>query len=111
MAEKSGSHHAPGDGFAVLIGAVICDGLEGVAKSVAEIQDFAEARFTLVAADDMRLDFERTRNDVSESGRIAAKDGVEIFFEKGEEIGIGDDTVFDDLGEAATELAFRKGLQ
>src|ERR1700676_5654951 len=37
VAEKSGGHHAPGNGFAVLVGAVICDGFEGVAEGVAEI--------------------------------------------------------------------------
>ena len=37
VAEKSGGHHAPGYGFSVLVGAVICDGFEGVAEGVAEV--------------------------------------------------------------------------
>ena len=32
VAEKRGGHHAPGDGFSVLVDAVLGDGFEGVAK-------------------------------------------------------------------------------
>ena len=81
MAEKSGGHHAPGYRFSVLVGAVICDGFEGVAEGVAEIEDFAEAGLAFIAAYDMGLDFQRKGDDVRESGGVAAKDGVEVFRE------------------------------
>ena len=112
VAEEGGGHHAPGDGFAVLVDAIVGDGFEGMAEGVAEIQDFAEAGFALVAANDLRFDFEAARDDVwSESGRVAAKDGVEVLFEKGEEFCVGDYAVLDDFGEAAAVLAFGERLQ
>ena len=53
----------------------------------------------------------RARDDVRESGGIAAKDRVEVFFEIGEEFRVGDDAVFDDFGETAAILAFGERLQ
>ena len=104
VAEEGGGHHAPGDGFAVLVDAIVGDGFEGVGEGVAEVEDFAEAGFALVAADDASFDFERARNDVGERGGIAAEDGVAIFLEIGEKFGVGDDAVFDDFGEAAAGI-------
>ncbi len=80
VAEEGGGHHAPGYGFAVLIGAVVGDSFEGVAEGVAEIEYFAEAGFALVFADDVGLNFEAAGDDVGERVRIAAEDGVEVFF-------------------------------
>ncbi len=44
-------------------------------------------------------------------GRIAAIDRVDVPFEVGEELGVLDDAVLDDLGHAGVELALRQRLQ
>jgi hypothetical protein len=109
--EKCGSHHAPGDGFAVLVYAIIGEGFEGVAEGVAEIEDFAKAGFALVSAYDAGLDLKRTRNKIREGRRITPQDRIEIFLEIGKELGIRDDAVLDDFGKAAAVLAFREGFK
>jgi len=111
VAEERGGHHAPGDGFTVLIDAIARDGFESVRESVAEVEDFAEAGFALVFGDDCSFDFEAARNDVGEGIGVAAQDGEQIFFEVGEERGVGDDAVLDNFREAAAKLAFGEGFE
>ncbi len=111
MAEEGGGDHAPGDGFAVLVAAIGGDALESVSEGVAEIQDFAQAGFAFIAADDAGLDGDIARDKSRERLRIALENFGEIAFEEFEHAGVGDDGVLDDFGEAATEFAVGKSAQ
>ena len=82
MSEKRCGHHAPSHRFPVLIGSIVCDGLERVPESVAEVENFAEAGFALVSAHDLGLDLEGASDDVSKSGGIAAKHGIKAILKK-----------------------------
>src|SRR6266849_587444 len=74
MAEERRGDHAPGDGFTVLVAAVACDAFESVREGMAEVQDFAEAGFAFIAADDTRFDLDVARDELVEHGTIATQD-------------------------------------
>src|SRR5690348_9869601 len=111
VAEERGGHHAPSDGFAVLVDAIIGEGFESVAESVAEIEDFAEAGLALVAADDASFDLKRAGNQIGECRRITTQNSIEIFLQIGKELRVRDDAVLDNFGEAAAVLAFWQGFE
>ncbi len=111
MTEQGGSHHAPGYRFAMLVAAVAGHALQRVAEGMAKIQDLAQSRFTLVPAHNTGFDLHRSRDDVFERLSIAAKHGREICFQEGEEFRIGNDPVFDNLGQSAAVLPFRQRMQ
>ena len=58
MSEESRGHHAPGDGFAMLITAIMRDTFQSVREGVSKIEDFAQAGFVLIATDHVRLDLD-----------------------------------------------------
>src|SRR6267378_8568644 len=111
MAEKRRGNHAPGDGFPVLVAAVARDAFESVREGMAEIQDFAEAGFVFIAADDPRFDLDVARDELVERRAIATQDIFQVFLKHREHRGIGNDGVLDDFGEAAAKFAVREGTQ
>src|SRR6266446_798644 len=108
MAEERRGDHAPGHGFAVLVAAVARDAFESVREGMAEIQNFAEARFAFIAADDPRLDLDVAGDKLAERRAIATQDMFQVFLEHREHRGIGNDGVLDDFGEAAAEFALSR---
>jgi hypothetical protein len=111
MAEESGGDHAPGDGFAVLVAAVPGCAFEGMGESVAEIEDFAEAGFAFIAADDAGFDLDIARDELAECRAIAPQNPFHVSFEQCEHRGVGNDGVLDDFGEATAEFAVRESAQ
>src|SRR5215469_14080119 len=62
VSEESRSHHAPCNGFAMLITAIVRGTFQRMGKSVAKIENFPQAGFSLIAADHPRLDLYVARN-------------------------------------------------
>src|SRR5215472_15654589 len=54
--KKSSGHHAPSDGFAMLIAAIVGNTFQNMRKSMSKIEDFAQPGFALIAADHARFD-------------------------------------------------------
>src|SRR6266850_521253 len=98
MAEERRGDHAPGDGFPMLVAAVARDAFESVREGMAEIQDFAEAGLAFIAADDTRFDLDIARDELAERRAIATQDTFQVFLERREHRGIGNDGVLDDFG-------------
>ena len=86
-------------------------GLDGVAEGVAEIQHGAHAFLALIVGDYDGFvaagDFDRMR----QRGGIARHEAIHIGFQPGEELGVADQSVFDDFGNASRELAVGQGFQ
>ena len=55
LGEAAGADHADGDGFAMTIGAVAGDGLDGVGDGVAVVEDGADAAVLGILVDDLGL--------------------------------------------------------
>src|ERR1700674_2675384 len=66
MAEKRRGDHAPSHSFPVPVAAVVRDAFESVGEGMAEIQNFAEAGFAFIAADDTRFDLDVLRDELAE---------------------------------------------
>jgi hypothetical protein len=108
VSKESGAHHAPGNGFAMLEFLVAGDGFKGVGEGVAVVENFAEAGFAFVLADDTGFNFDGAADDVFEAAVIAGENARKIYFQEGKELGISDDAVLDDFGEASAEFALGK---
>jgi hypothetical protein len=87
----------------VEVGVVVGDGFDGVASGVAEVEEGAVAGgFAFVLGDDVGFDLDGAGDDGGEVVWGAVFYGLE-------ELGVGDDGVFDDFGEAGVELAWGEG--
>jgi len=102
---------APGDGFAMEKAAVAGERFEGVSEGMAEVEDFAEAGFAFVAADDGGFGGDAARDDEVERGRVAAKESVEAILEIAVEGRVADDGVFDDFIKPGAVLARGKSAE
>jgi len=111
MAEESGGDHAPGDGFAVLVAAVLGDAFEGMGEGVAEIENLAEAGFAFIAADDVDFDLDVARDELGKRRTIAPQNLLHIFLEHGEHRGVGNDGMLDDFGETPAKFAVGESAQ
>src|SRR5882672_8699266 len=108
MAEERRGDHPPGNGFAVLVAAVVGDAFERVREGVTEIQDFAEAGLAFIAADDTRFDPDVARDELAECRTIATQDVFQVLLEHREHGCVGNDSVLHDFGEAAAKFAVRE---
>ena len=86
-------------------------GLNRMAKGVAEIQNHTVTAFTLVFFDDLGLDGAGGFNDVLEAVVVQRQNACGVRFKESEQLGVGDDAVFDHLGEAGPKLVRRQGVQ
>jgi len=111
VSKKRSGDHAPGDGFSVLVAAVLGCAFEGMGESVAEIEDFAKAGFAFIATDDAGFDLYVARNERAKCRTIAAQDLLRVFFEHRKHRCVGNDGVLDDFGEAAAKFAVWEGAQ
>src|SRR5712664_1946168 len=109
MAEERRGDQAPGDGFPVPVAAVVRDAFESVGEGMAEIQNFAEAGFAFIAADDTRLDLDVLRDESAECRTITAQDIFQIFLKHREHGCVRNDGVLDDFGKASAKFAVREG--
>ncbi len=85
--------------------------LDRVAEGVTVVQDGAQARLLLVLADHPGLDLARAAHGVDQRFAVARQQLVQVGFEPGEEFGVGDRAVLDDLGQAGQQLALGQGIQ
>ena len=111
VSQQRGSHHAPGDGFAVLEAAIFRDAFEGVGESVAEIEDFAEAGFAFVGADDAGLDHGIARDQKFERVFVALQELRDVFLDVLKHRGVRDDRVLDHFGEPAAKFAIGQSAE
>jgi hypothetical protein len=111
VGELCGHDLADGDGFAVEVASVGMDGLDAVSDGVAEVEDFAEASFGFVLADDIGLDGAGAGDDGFEGSGAAFEDAGEVLFDSAEEGCVVNDAVFDDFGEAGDEFAVGKSFE
>src|SRR5436190_9807066 len=85
--------------------------LDRVAECVAEVEQRALTRFSLVCAYDLRFDPAAFVNRMFKRMTIASHEARRIFFQPAEECGIANRAVFDHFRESRFELALRKRLQ
>ena len=111
MAEQCGRHHAQGHGFAMLKTLVVSCALQRVREGVAEIQDLAEPGLAFITAHHFCFYRGVARDEVLQRSGIAAQYPCDVLFEIRKHLGVSDDTVFDDFGEAATEFPLRQCSQ
>ena len=90
---------------------VTCDGFDGVAESVSEIEDHTQAGFALVDADDFGFHRDRCCNDAIECSGVAGKDFFAIGFEEAEKVGIANNSGFDALEESGAEFTRRQSRE
>src|ERR1051326_5791933 len=104
LRQRASTCHARGDCLAVEPVRVAAGGLEGVSKRVAIVELGANVRFlALVLFDDLCLQFTRSQHDVPNRRRFAPENLAGRLLKIGEEIGIENDAIFDDLREPAVE--------
>ncbi len=105
--------HADGDRLAVLeCAAVTCDGLDGVADRVAEIQHRPQAGLlTLVMRHDIGLQAAAPGDDLTDRRRVLGQDRLGMVFEVVEEVRVEDHAVLDHLGQPAAQLAVGQGRE
>src|SRR5882762_9775128 len=111
MAEERRSNHAPSHSFPVPIAAVLRDAFESVGEGMAEIQNFAEAGFAFIAADDTRFDLDVLRDEPAECRAITTQDTFQVLLKHREHGCVRNNGVLDDFGEAAAEFAVWEGAQ
>ena len=75
-------------------------GFQRVSECVAVIQDFAQARFALIVADNLCLNLDGATNDMFEGSMIARQDPIHVLLEEREQFSVRDHAVLDDLGQA-----------
>src|SRR5262249_51061801 len=83
---------------------------ERMAEGVAEVKQRAFAAFALVVRHCDRLGA-ATRCDRMLAGRAAGENVAPVGFQPGEEAGVVDEAVFDDLGVAGTEFPYGKRVE
>jgi len=77
---------------------------------MAEIQDFAEAGFVFIAADDPRFDLDVARDELVERRAIATQDIFQVFSSIAN-IAASHDGVLDDFGDGRREIRGPEGTQ
>ena len=85
--------------------------LEHVPERMAEVEQRALALFTLVAADDCRLDLAGAHDDMGQGARLARQQRLQMRLEPLEELRIADQAVLDHLGEPGAQLPARQRAQ
>src|SRR5882762_2071327 len=111
MAEERRGDHAPSHCFPMRVVAVVRDAFKGVGEGMAEIQNFAEAGFAFIAADDTRLDLDVLRDEPAECCAITTQDTFQVLLKHREHGCVRNNGVLDDFGEAAAEFAVWEGAQ
>jgi len=106
--DDAGGAHADGDGFAVEVGPVAGDGLDGVADRVAVVQEGAAAGFAFIFGDDGGLDGDRAGDQVGRGEGRAIDGGC---FEVADEGLVEDEAVLEEFGPAVAELAVGEGAE
>ena len=106
-----GQHHAAGHGLAMQPCAVAHAGFDGVAKGVAEVEDGAQACFLFINAHNRRLDLARPRHGMRQGCGLVSQQGRHLEFKPVQQRHVGNGPVFDDLGQAGTQLAHRQAGQ
>jgi hypothetical protein len=74
VSKQSSTHHSPSHRFPVLKLFVVRGGFQGVGKGMTVIEDLAKTCFSLIAADNARLNFDGTTDDVLEGTMVAPED-------------------------------------
>ena len=91
--------------------AVAQAGLDGMAEGVAEVEDGAQPAFAFVLAHHPRLDLAAAAHGMGQRIGVARQQIVEVGFDPGEELDVGDRPVLDDLGQPGAQLAQRQRAQ
>ena len=100
-----GSNLADADGFTVEVFSVFGNGLETVAEGVAKVQYSAQAGFFFILPNDFSFDLAAASNDGRKGSRVLLQQLGQFALEAGEEFGIVNDAVFDDLRKAGAKLS------
>jgi len=100
-----GGNLADADSFAVEIFSVFRNGLEAVAEGVAEVQYGAQAGFFFILANDFSFDLAAARDDGRKGAGVLLQQLGQFALEAGEEFGIVNDAIFDDLRKAGAKLS------
>src|SRR6267142_2887793 len=98
MAEERRGDHAPSHSFPMPVAAVVRDAFKSVREGMAEIQNFAEAGFAFVAADDTRFDLDVLRDEPAEGRAITPQDIFQVLLKHREHGCVCNDRVLDDFG-------------
>ena len=109
--QVGGHDHAAADRLAVQPFAVAQARLDRVAEGVAEVQNSAQAALALVAADHLRLDLAGALHRLRQRRLVARAQPLDAGLDPGEELGIGDRAVLDDLGQSRRELALGQRVE
>ena len=102
--------HADGDAGAVAE-TVALGRLDGVSDAVAEIQQLADARLTLVLNNDGTLDIDVARDEPANACEVLLEqvEGERCLLKLGEQLGICDEGVLDHLSASVGELLVGEG--
>ena len=104
-------HHARSHRFAVQPYAVAHFGFDGVAVSMAQIQQGAQAAFAFVGGHDLGLQLAAAADTVGQRLHIQRHQRIDVVFQPDEELAIEDDPVFDDFSQARREFTRRQRFQ
>ncbi len=111
MGQPAGGDHADSDRFPMKIAPVAGERFDAMADGVTEIQDGPKAAFLFILGDDLGFDVTAAGDDSCQNGSVARQDFSHAPFQESEKGGIPNHAVFDDLGQAGTELARGKCVQ